>query len=90
MLPSLVCMNGDPTPEELIIVLVPDNVLCDARGRILGCDTCSPEDADIPFDWLLDEFYGPIEPGREYLIKHPIVCPWCGASITEKTPVAYE
>ena len=83
-------MSGDPTPDELVIVLVPDDVLYGARGRILGCDTCSPEDADIPFDWLLDEFYQAIEPVREYFIEHPIFCPRCGGSITEKTPIAYE
>ena len=30
----------------------------EAEGRIKGCEHCHPEDAEIPFDWILQEVTG--------------------------------
>ena len=44
----------DPTPETQDVVLVDSGTLRKAEKLILGCEGCAPEDAEIPFDNVLD------------------------------------
>src|SRR5262245_39750784 len=64
-------MTGDdPTAGVFEVVLVPDAVLDKTRRRVLGCDQRSPDDADVPFDWLFDDIYGTNDP-PDYLALCP-------------------
>ena len=48
----------DPTPEQLIVVLVDSATLRKAERMIESCEHCNSEDAEIPFDNILDRVTG--------------------------------
>jgi hypothetical protein len=47
---------------------------------------CYPDDAEIPFDWILAEVMGKRGP-YEFILSEPARCPNCKHEITEKTLV---
>ena len=52
-----------------------------------SCEHCHPDDADIPFDWILDGVTGS-DPGvTDYILEEPAKCPNCRREILEKTLV---
>jgi len=44
----------DPTPEELVIVLVEGEIVREAEGFIKSCEHCNPDGAEWPFNAVLD------------------------------------
>ena len=44
----------DPRWEDTNVVLIDAPTLRRAERRIKSCETCTPDAAEIPFDWLLD------------------------------------
>lgn len=62
-----------------------------AQRQIESCEHCHPEDAEIPFDWLLAEVTG--KHGHyELVLSKPTRCPNCKREVTEKTliePIAH-
>jgi hypothetical protein len=48
----------DPTPEAQKVVLIDAKILRQAEKLITGCEGCAPEDADLPFDNILDRVDG--------------------------------
>ena len=59
------------------------------QWRILGCESCHPQEAWFPLSCVLNDELG-VEAEVEYLLPGPIVCLQCGAAITESTLVEYE
>ncbi len=57
-----------------------------AQSQILGCEACSP-DAEIPFDWILDDVTGRDGSEVDYVLSEPGKCPKCFGEVTEKTLV---
>ena len=57
-----------------------------AQSLILGCEACSP-DAEIPFDWILDEVTGRNGAEVDYVLSEPAKCPTRFGEVTEKTLV---
>jgi len=53
---------------------------------IAGCEACS-EDAEIPFDNILDRLTGSDPSVTDYVLEGPVRCLQCGAEINEKTLV---
>jgi hypothetical protein len=53
---------------------------------IAGCEACS-EDAEIPFDNILDRLTGSDPSVTDYILEVPARCLQCGAEIREKTLV---
>ena len=53
---------------------------------IAGCEACS-EDAEIPFDNILDRLMGSDPTNTDYVLKCAARCLKCGAQIPEKTLV---
>lgn len=45
----------DPTWEHTNIVLVSATTVRKAEHRFLSCEACNPEDAQFPFDNVLDD-----------------------------------
>lgn len=72
---------------DLIVVSV-DN-LCAAQSLIDGCEACS-EEAEIPFDWILDRVTGRKGSTTDYFLIEPAACPRCKGAITEKTLVQWD
>jgi len=57
-----------------------------AVQQIVSCEQCHPEDAEIPFDWILRDVtskHGPYE----FVLTEPVRCPTCKRPVTEKTLV---
>ena len=40
-----------------------------AQKEILGCETCEPVEADIPFDWILTKVTGCDPSVTDYVLK---------------------
>ena len=47
-----------------------------AQSHILGCESFSPE-AEIPFDWILDDVTGRDGAEVDYVLSEPAKCPKC-------------
>jgi len=54
---------------------------------IESCEHCHPDDADIPFDWILDRVTGSNPSVTDYILEAPAKCPNCRREIFEKTLV---
>jgi hypothetical protein len=74
----------DPTPEQQNVILINAATLQKAQRMIAGCEACS-EDADIPFDNILDRLTGSDPSVTDYVLEVPARCLQCGATINEKT-----
>ena len=66
------------------LIAVSRATILQAQSRILCCESCSPE-AEVPFDWLLDEITNNSGSEVDYLLSEPAKFFW---EVTEKTLVA--
>lgn len=57
-----------------------------AQDAISSCEACN-KDAELPFDWILDEVTGRDGSTTDYFLTEPARCPRCGSGIMEKTLV---
>ena len=57
-----------------------------AQEAIASCEACN-NDAELPFDWILDEVTGCRGSTTDYFLTEPARCPRCGCSVIEKTLV---
>jgi hypothetical protein len=57
-----------------------------AQNSIASCEACNT-DAELPFDWILDEITGKDGATTDYFLTEPARCPRCGCSVIEKTLV---
>ena len=57
-----------------------------AQDAIVSCESCN-NDAELPFDWVLDEVTGRDGSITDYFLTEPARCPRCGCSVIEKTLV---
>jgi hypothetical protein len=58
----------------------------EAEQLIESCEYCHPDDAEIPFDWILADVTGK-RGAYEFMLSEPARCPNCKHEITEKTLV---
>jgi hypothetical protein len=77
----------DPSPEEQQIVLVDAATIRRAVRLIVACEACSPEDAELPFDNVLDRVTGRDPSVTDYILEEQAKCPDCRRAINEKTLV---
>src|SRR5262245_34478175 len=77
----------DPPWDQTNIVLVDEEMLRQAQRQIRSCETCTPNMAQIPFDWVLDKLTGNNPSTTDYVLSKPATCPRCQGSISEKTLV---
>ena len=61
----------------------------EAELRIAGCERCRPDEAQLPFDWVLSDVLNKRGP-YEFILTDVAHCPNCRRSITEKTLVEPE
>jgi hypothetical protein len=73
-----------PTIE---LVTVDADVIRQAEKLIDGCEHCHEQDADVPFDWVLDKVTGGSGATTDYILTEPARCPTGMHEITEKTLV---
>jgi hypothetical protein len=74
----------DPPPEVHNVVLLEVDAIRRAEQLIVGCQECS-EDAEIPFDNILDRVTGCDPSITDYVMEKPAKCPRCFLDIREKT-----
>ena len=68
------------------IVTVDAAKVREAESKIEGCERCHPDDAEIPFDWVLQEVTG--RNGMvDFVILETANCPNCKHPLGEKTLV---
>jgi hypothetical protein len=67
--------------EQTRIVLVDSAKLRKAERMILSCEVCNPEEAEIPFDWVLDRVSGRSGATTDYVLEKPARCLQCGSEI---------
>ena len=72
------------TPELVDVVLVDDSILCEAEAYVSACEYCNVN-ANLTFDYLLDELMGCDPTQTEYLMRRPARCRRCDSKLTEKT-----
>ena len=77
----------DLTPEEQIVVLVDLATLRTAERLIESCEGCNPNEAQIPFDWIVDRVTGSDSSVTDYTLESPAKCPKCRLDILGKTLV---
>ena len=77
----------DPTPVQQNVVLIDAATLHKAERLIESCERCNPEDAEIPFDNILDRVTGSDPSLMDYILQSPAKCPNCKRGILEKTLV---
>jgi hypothetical protein len=75
----------DPTPEEQLIVLVDRETIRNAERFIKSCEQCNPDDAQWPFNVVLDRITGSDPKVTDYILETPARCPSCFSKIVEKT-----
>ena len=83
-------MFFDPPSDEIDIVLVDQRDAMRAMRYVVGCESCRPTDAEVPFDWVLDYVTGRLGCNTDYVLESPATCPRCRGSILEKTFVDAE
>ena len=69
------------------LVTVDADIIRQAEKLIDGCEHCHEDDADVPFDWILDKITGRNGATTDYILTEPARCPTCKHEITEKTLV---
>ena len=57
-----------------------------AQNAISSCESCNSE-AELPFDWVIDEVTGCDGANTDYFLTEPARCPRCGRTVIEKTLV---
>jgi len=57
-----------------------------AQDAISSCEACN-QDAELPFDWILDEVTGRDGSTTDYFLTETVRCPRCGSNVAEKTLV---
>ena len=79
---------AEPGTELQNVVLVSAATLRKAEQLIVGCEGCSPEDAELPFDNVLDCVTGNDASVTDYVMVECMAkCPQCRRAINEKTLV---
>src|SRR5215471_6029371 len=71
----------DPTLEQQNVILVDAAALRESEKRIESCKHCHPDNADIPFDWILDRVTGSDPSVTDYILREPAKCPNCRREI---------
>jgi hypothetical protein len=56
-----------------------------AERLIESCEACNEDDAQIPFDNILDRVTGSDPSVTDYILEEPAKCPNCRREIREKT-----
>jgi hypothetical protein len=72
-------LDGDELLSRPGIELVPvdADLIRRAEKLIDGCEHRHKEDADIPFDWILDKVTGRSGATTDYILTEPARCPIC-------------
>jgi hypothetical protein len=77
----------DPSSEQQNVTIVSTATLRKAERLIASCERCNPEEAEIPFDAILDRVIGSDPSVTHYILESPAKCTNCRREVLEKTLV---
>src|SRR5579862_5849978 len=66
--------NSTPVP-------IGSDTLQKAQQLIVSCERCTPDLAEVPFDYVLDSITGCDPEVTDYVLTEPARCPKCGGTI---------
>jgi len=61
----------------------------EAERLIESCEGCNPEDAEIPFDNILNRITGSVPSLTDYILEASAKCPNCRQDVLEKSLVEH-
>jgi hypothetical protein len=67
----------DPPPDELQLVVIGEVTVASTLQVVLSCEHCHPDEAQIPFDWILDQITGRSGATTDHVLTEPAQCPAC-------------
>ncbi|HEY2382477.1 MAG TPA: hypothetical protein VGK48_14975 [Terriglobia bacterium] len=75
--------NTQRLPQWRCTVPVPldSKVLRAVEQKIASCESCTPDTAEVPFDFLLDCLTGCDPETTDYVLPEPVHCPRCGVAV---------
>ena len=68
------------------LIAIDGDVIGKAEELIRACEQCLPDEAEIPFNWILSEVTGKLS-ACEFVLTETARCPNCGLQLVEKTLV---
>src|SRR5437764_9017270 len=71
----------DPALKNTMHVLIDGETVCRAERRIDSCEACAPDEAEIPFDYILDSITGCEPELTDYVLEKPAKCPRCSGEV---------
>ena len=74
------------TDMDVYILALGSSSIRQAQDAITSCESCN-KNAELPFDWILDEVTGHDGSSTDYFLTEPVRCPRCRSLIVEKTLV---
>jgi hypothetical protein len=57
----------DPPADELQLIVIGEVTVVAALRMVLSCEQCCPDEAQIPFDWILDKITGKSGATTDYI-----------------------
>jgi transcription elongation factor Elf1 len=71
---------------DIHVLAIGTSTIRRAQEAIASCEACN-QNAELPFDWILDEVTGRNGSTTDYFLTESVRCPRCGGNIVEKTLV---
>jgi len=62
-------------------VLLAAEAVRDAEQQMTACESCTPDEAEIPVDYIFDGLTGCDPEITDYILPEPMHCPKCGAEV---------
>jgi hypothetical protein len=81
--------DGDEllTRPGIELVSVGPGAISKAESGVAGCERCRPDEAELPFDWIVADVLAK-RGAFEFILSGHAHCPNCRAELSEKTVVA--
>ena len=73
--------RGYPSWKNTIPVLIDGETIRSAERQIDSCEACTPAEAEIPFDYILDSITGCEPEFTDYILEKPAHCPRCSGEV---------
>ncbi len=71
-----------PSWKNTIPVLIAEETVRAAERQIESCEACTPDEAEIPFDYVLDSITGCEPESTDYVLEKPAKCPRCSGEVS--------
>jgi hypothetical protein len=70
-------VGDEPQWDQSRLISIDERTLHEAEAQIVSCEFCTPDQAEILFDDILDRLTGNDPQSTDYLLNVPARCPRC-------------